>query len=75
MDRGIDGFRIDAVPYLIEDEQFLDEPLSGDESAGPTEYNYLTHIYTMDQQGTYDIIYSFREVVDNYTSANGGDAR
>ena len=29
MDQGADGFRMDAVPYMFEDEQFLDEPLSG----------------------------------------------
>ena len=27
--QGADGFRMDAVPYLFEDQQFLDEPLSG----------------------------------------------
>ena len=28
-DQGCDGFRMDAVPFLYEDERFLDEPLSG----------------------------------------------
>ena len=27
--RGVDGFRMDAVPFLFEDLQFRDEPLSG----------------------------------------------
>ena len=27
--RGVDGFRMDAVPFLFEDRQFRDEPVSG----------------------------------------------
>ena len=29
MEKGVDGFRTDATPYLFENEKFLDEPLSG----------------------------------------------
>lgn len=47
MDKGADGFRIDAVNFLFEDPAFRNEPLSG-QTADPTNYNYLEHIYTKD---------------------------
>lgn len=75
LDRGVAGFRVDAVPYLFEHESFKDEPLSGDETAGETDYEYLTHIYTKDQPETYDMIYQFRELVDNYTAEKGEYSR
>ena len=44
-DKGVDGFRMDAVPWLFEDPDFKDEPLSG-WSNDPEDYLYLYHIYT-----------------------------
>ena len=44
-DKGVDGFRMDAVPFLFEDQEFKDEPLSG-KTDDPEDYNYLSHIYT-----------------------------
>ncbi len=38
---------MDAVLGIFEDEQFRDEPLSG-ESNDPDDYEYLDHIYTWD---------------------------
>ena len=45
MEKGVDGFRMDAVPWLFEDPDFKDEPLSG-WSNDPEDYLYLYHIYT-----------------------------
>ncbi|KAF5302839.1 hypothetical protein FQA39_LY02019 [Lamprigera yunnana] len=74
LDKGVDGFRMDAVPYLFEDEKFEDEPLSN-LTTNPDDYEYLEHIYTKDLPGTFDMIYVWREYIDNYTSEKGGDAR
>lgn len=67
LDQGIDGFRVDAVPYLFEDPDLRDEPLA----EGYTEYNVndwscLDHKYTKDLNKTFDMIYEFRDLVDNY---------
>ncbi|PSN52222.1 Maltase 1 [Blattella germanica] len=71
LDKGVDGFRIDAVPYLFEDPDLKDEPLSGDPNALPTEANYLTHVYTQNLPGTFDMIEQWREVVDEKSNETG----
>lgn len=74
LDKGIDGFNMDTVPYLFEHEEFKDEPLSG-ENVDTNDYSYLNHIYTKNQKETFDMIYRFREFLDSYTQYHGGDAR
>lgn len=56
LNRGVSGFRIDAVPHLFEvratDKGRLpDEPLSGN-TKDPEDYGYLNHIFTVDQPET-----------------------
>nr|CAA60858.1 maltase-like protein Agm2 [Anopheles gambiae] len=65
LDQGVDGFRIDAVPWLFETVGFPDEPVSG-HSTDPLSQNYLTHIYTLDQPETVDMMYQWRELMDQY---------
>ncbi|XP_050545176.1 maltase 2-like [Daktulosphaira vitifoliae] len=72
LDMGIDGFRVDAVPFIIEDEFFRDEPLLDPNSPDDNlSYNLLNHIYTRDQLMTYEIIEEFREVLDEFTAKDG----
>ncbi|PNF22635.1 Maltase 2 [Cryptotermes secundus] len=71
LDRGVDGFRIDAVPYLFEDPELRDEPLSGKPDALPSESQYLTHIYTQNLPKTYDMIQQWRQLVDEKKAEDG----
>lgn len=76
LDQGVDGFRVDAVPYLVEDPRFRNEPLA----EGYTEYdvnnwNCLDHIYTKDMDGTYEVVYQFRDVVDDYTATHNSSTK
>lgn len=73
MDRGIDGFRVDAVPYLFEDPQFLDETRKPEELAlkEKNTYDQYIHDYTMDLPETYDMIRQFRVVFDEYKNKDG----
>ncbi|XP_058460706.1 maltase A1-like [Malaya genurostris] len=72
--KGVDGFRVDAVPCLFEDPNFLDEPISGN-SNDSLNTDYLTHIYTQDLPETVDMVYQWRELMDDFKKRNGGDTR
>ncbi|KAH8410915.1 hypothetical protein KR222_008910 [Zaprionus bogoriensis] len=79
--KGVSGFRIDAIPYLFEVDldrynQYPDEPLSNDTSCpDPDDHCYTQHIYTQDLPETYDMVYQWRELVDEFHKENGGDQR
>lgn len=78
LNRGIDGFRIDAIPYIFEtqyeDGTFPDEPKSGlcDDVVGTC---YLDHIHTKDLEETYNLVYDWRDLLENYTKQHGGDVK
>ncbi|XP_073811385.1 maltase A2 [Musca autumnalis] len=78
LDRGVDGFRIDAVPHIFEkrneDGSYPDEPISG-WSSDPNSYDYHDHIYTKDQYPTVELLYEWREFLDGYQAQHGGDTR
>ncbi|XP_076249708.1 alpha-glucosidase [Calliopsis andreniformis] len=68
LSKGVDGFRVDAVPHLCEDSQFLDEPLSGTTN-DPNNYGYTEKTYTKDQPLTYEIVRGWRGVLDEYNTS------
>lgn len=78
LNRGIEGFRIDAIPHIFEkqnaDGTFPDEPKSGkcDDVYGTC---YHEHIYTRDQPETYELVYEWRELLENYTKTHGGSSK
>jgi alpha-glucosidase len=73
--RGVSGFRIDAVPYLFEDENLPDEPLSNAKNCDSQSPCYLTHIYTNDQEDTFDMVFQWRQVLLDYTEENGDEEK
>ncbi|XP_055540589.1 alpha-glucosidase-like [Wyeomyia smithii] len=68
LDHGVDGFRLDAINHLFEDEELRDEPLSGE--CDPKKYCYLNHIYTKDVENVYGVVYDWRDQLDQYSSEN-----
>jgi len=64
LDKGVDGFRMDAVPHLCEDVRFLDEPLT--DNSNPNDYGYTHKIYTKDLPHTYEVVKGWREVLNEY---------
>lgn len=67
--KGVNGFRLDAVPFLFEaqknaDGVYDDEPLSGECGDDLEAYCRLKHTKTMDLDETYDMIYEFRKVTE-----------
>ncbi|KAL4710461.1 hypothetical protein ACJJTC_008863 [Scirpophaga incertulas] len=73
LQKGVSGFRVDAVNYMYEidprdfNRQYPDEPLSG-MTLDPDDYGYLNHIYTKNRDETYQVIYNWRELLDEYTA-------
>ncbi|TRY72059.1 hypothetical protein TCAL_06729 [Tigriopus californicus] len=68
--QGVDGFRMDAVPFLFEDPEFLDEPQRPG-ATDPDAHDYLEHIYTFNLPEVYDMIGQFRSVLDEYEEVDG----
>ncbi len=64
LDRGVAGFRLDAVPTLFEDEKLRDEPLLGgtDAFGDPR----VSDIYTNNLPEVHDVMRRLRAVIDQY---------
>jgi len=79
--KGVAGFRIDAVPYMFEIDldrynQYPDEAPSNDPTCpNSADACYLQKIYVQDQPETFDMIYQWRELVDEFHTEHGGDQR
>ncbi|XP_069964641.1 maltase A3 isoform X2 [Bactrocera oleae] len=79
LDKGVAGFRIDAIYHAFEIEadkrgNYADEPVSG-WSDDPQDYGYVRHIYTVDQWETPHLVYEWRQILKDYQVKHGGDER
>ncbi|KAI4501732.1 hypothetical protein M0802_003067 [Mischocyttarus mexicanus] len=68
MNRGVEGFRIDAVNHMFEDPRFLDEPSANRPDLPQDHYDTLNHIYTKNQNETYTVISSWRKLLDKHSA-------
>lgn len=75
MELGVDGFRCDTVPNLVEHPDFPDEPKSNIPGYTDNDRQYLQSIYEMDQPETYEIIYDWRKLLDDFSKKAGGAAK
>ena len=66
LDRGVDGFRVDAVPHLVEDSKFRDEPTKDEYDPLRPQYDHLDHIYTKNLDANHKIVQEWRAVLDKY---------
>jgi alpha-glucosidase len=64
--RGVDGFRVDAVWYLIKDDQFRDNPLNHAYCPGGLPRDALVPLYTADLPEVHDAISGMRRVLDEF---------
>ncbi|XP_055594049.1 alpha-glucosidase-like [Uranotaenia lowii] len=67
LDRGVDGFRLDAINHLFEDADLRDEPPA---NGAPGTYDSLNHIYTKDLREVYTVVYNWRDQLDQYSREN-----
>ncbi|KAK3926718.1 Maltase A1 [Frankliniella fusca] len=69
MERGVNGFRVDALPFLFETQDLSQDELPVEHPSidlDKNDYDYYTHPYTMDYPDTYDMLHQWRELVDNF---------
>ncbi|HYP38981.1 MAG TPA: alpha-amylase family glycosyl hydrolase [Chloroflexia bacterium] len=66
LDRGVDGFRVDAVWFLYEDPLLRDNPPNPDYKAGDDPYEALTRVHTEDLPEMHETIREMRQVADEY---------
>jgi alpha-glucosidase len=66
LDRGVGGFRVDAIHHLIEDASFRDNPPNPDWRPGMSPARRVIRDRTMDQPEVHDAIAGMRRVSDGY---------
>lgn len=66
LDRGVDGFRADAIHHLIKDRQFRDNPENPDFEPTMLPHRRLIRRFTTDQPEVHEHIAALRRVIDQY---------
>ncbi|NTU79069.1 MAG: DUF3459 domain-containing protein [Chloroflexales bacterium] len=66
LDRGVDGFRMDAIWHIIKDDQLRDNPPNPDYTPDLPPDNLLIATFTRDQPEVMDVIATMRDTVDAY---------
>jgi alpha-glucosidase len=67
LDRGVDGFRVDALEVLLKDEQFRDNPVNPLWKPGDPPNTRLLEHYVVDQPGMHDIMREMRALTESYS--------
>ena len=66
LERGVDGFRIDVLSLLVEDDQLRDNPVNSEFREGDWPYLRQRFTYTHDQPETRELARRIRKVVDEF---------
>ena len=66
LDRGVDGFRVDAIWLLIKDADLRDNPENPAYQPTHPEINRLLPIHNADQPEVHEVIAEMRSVLDRY---------
>jgi alpha-glucosidase len=64
--RGVDGFRVDAVTNLVEDDLLRDDPQNRDYRRGMPPDSVLRRVFTKDRPETHQIVGEMRDVLDEF---------
>ena len=66
LDRGVDGFRVDAIHMLVEDESLENNPSDPLWKPGMSPARKLLRVHSSDRPETHGFIARMREVLDRY---------
>lgn len=78
LDKGIDGFRIDAISHGFESEpnketgKYTDEVVNA-AVEDPEDFGHLIHSETQDRPELFEMIYEWREFLDGFTDKEGDE--
>jgi alpha-glucosidase len=65
-DRGVDGFRIDALRQVVKDALLRDNPPNPNWTPDQGPYNSLLPLHSADQPELMDVVLRFRDIADAY---------
>ncbi|SDM57610.1 alpha-glucosidase [Catalinimonas alkaloidigena] len=71
LDRGVDGFRVDALRQMIKDDQWRDNPPSDEGPTSQNPYDALKPLYTTDRPEVMDLVRKMRRILDEYGARTG----
>ncbi|WP_114783650.1 alpha-amylase family glycosyl hydrolase [Botryobacter ruber] len=66
LDKGVDGFRVDVMWHMVQDEQFRDNPPNPNYEPHMATYEQLMPVFSTDQPEVHDIVREMRRVLDSY---------
>jgi len=66
LDKGVDGFRVDAMWHMIKDAQWRDNPKNPDYKEWMATYEQLLPVYSTDQPEMHGIVARMRRLLDEY---------
>jgi alpha-glucosidase len=66
LERGVDGFRMDAIWHIVKDDRLRDNPPNPDYTPDLPPDNQLLHKFTRDRPEVVDVIAAMRQTVDAY---------
>ena len=67
LDRGVDGFRLDAAPLFFKDSEWRDNPVNPDYRPGDLPDSTLLPVHTRNQPGLHELFAELRALVDRYS--------
>jgi alpha-glucosidase len=67
LQKGVDGFRVDAMWHLIKDLQWRDNPRNPEYNETMPTYNQLLPVYSTDQPEMHAIVAEMRKLLDSYS--------
>jgi alpha-glucosidase len=67
LDRGVDGFRVDVIYWMIKDDRFRDDPPNPNYNPEVDQpFDTLLHVYSINRPEVHDLIREMRAVLDEY---------
>nr|XP_018902898.1 PREDICTED: alpha-glucosidase-like [Bemisia tabaci] len=71
LDFGVDGFRVDAVPVLFEDEELRNNPYVSSRVENSTDFGDQIPVYTFQRPENFELLHQWRLLIDDYSSRDG----